>query len=189
MTRFTSPRKAQAVFKVGEVVLPPSAFIYAWLRQTSGNPPVSGDDRDMNVNGSLATPGVFQWTVPLQRIAKLSRINIVIVDGGIGWNEFAGLGSDLTNGIMFETMFADGNPSLNFLEGEAIKTNSDFTALAGVDAISVAAAGDDVLPVRFSFFKSGSEIELRENESIRMMIRDDLTGVTRMRAKLQGIYA
>ena len=189
MTRFTSPRKAQAVFQVGEVVLPPSAFIYTWLRQTSGNPPASGDDRDMNVNGSLDTPGVFQWTVPPQRIAKLSRINIVIVDGGIGWNEFAGLGSDLTNGIMFEMMFADGNPSLDFLDGETIKTNADFVSLAGVDGISIPVAGDDVLPIRFSFFKSGSEIELRENESIRMMICDDLTGITRMRAKLQGIYA
>jgi hypothetical protein len=189
MTRFTAPRRGQAFFKAGEVVLPPSAFIYAWLRQTSGNPPVSGDDRDMNVDGSLATPGVFQWTVPPQRIAKLSRINIVIVDGGIGWNEFAGLGSDLTNGILLQTMFADGNPSLDFLEGEAIRTNADFSSMAGVDGISIAAAGDDVLPVRFSFFKAGSEIELRENESIRIMIRDDLTGITRMRAKLQGIFA
>ncbi len=189
MRQFSAPKGAQAVFQAGKAAIAPSGFIYGWLRQTAGNPPASGDDRDMDVDGSLVTPGVFQWTVPQNKIAKLSRINIVIVDGGIGWNEFVGLGSVLTNGILLQTMFADGNPSLDFLDGEAITTNADFTSLAGVDGISIAAAGDDVLPIRFSFFKSGGEIELRENESIRMMVRDDLTGITLMRAMVQGIFA
>lgn len=169
--------------------MPPSGFLYGWLRQTSGNPPASGDDRCMNVNANIATPGVFQYVVPRNKIAKISRINIVIVDGGIRWGQFGGLGLALANGILLQTMFADGNPSLDFFDGFPIKTNADFTPLAGVDGISISVAGDDVLPIRFSFFKSGSEIELRENESVRMMIRDDLRGITLMRAMVQGIFA
>ncbi len=186
--QFGAPKGAQAVWQTGSAGQEPSGFIYAFLRQTSGNPPASGDDRDMNVVADTATPGVFQYIVPENRIVKLARINIGIVDGGIRWNEFAGLGAPLDNGIQLQTMFADGNPSLDFLEGEAIQTNQDFEALAGVDAVVALAAGDDLMPIRFSFFKAGTEIVLKENESLRMLIRDDLSGMTEMRAMVQGSF-
>jgi hypothetical protein len=116
---------------------------------------------DMNVDGSV-TPVVFE-VVATQRI-YVQRVNFEIVDGSITPTKFAGL-TALTNGVLVRIVDSDDNVLKDFLDGETIKQNSDWSLLAGSDVPITAAAGDDELPIRWTVSKgTGDALELSDGE-------------------------
>ena len=145
---------------------------------------------EMNVDGS-GTAQNFDYKVPAGTVYKrflFSRLNIGIVDGGIGWGEFAGLGALLTNGLLLQILDDQSVVLQDFgTTADPIKANENFIDLAGADAIAVPAAGDDAFPVRFSIFKSGNMMTLLPNYSVRLVVQDDLTDLSHFHAMVQGI--
>ena len=100
-----------------------------------------------------------------------------------------GLASALTNGIVVEVVNGSGSTAtqlFDFTDGQNIKTNENWTLLSGTDAVATPAAGDDALPIRWTLAKSGSSLYLKPGHRIRFTLQDDLTGISSMRAMVQG---
>lgn len=157
------------------MIVPPECPWFKFLR--------SGGSADMNVDGSV-TPVKFQAvpTVPV----SLERLCVQIVDGGISPTKFAGL-TALTNGIEVLIVTAAGATVIDFLDGETIKKNADWTFLAGTDNPIDAAAGDDQLQVRWTVSKGlGAPLELNSDRIIQMTVQDNLTEITEFRILAQG---
>jgi hypothetical protein len=162
----------------------PQDHVYAYLARAADGV------IDMDVDGSGGDES-FDYVVPrgtdFSRF-RLSRLDVVLVDGSIRWGQFGGLGAALTNGLLFEIMDVDGVVQQNFGTGQRpIQTNEDFIALAGADAILILAAGDDAFPVRFSIFKSGNFMTMFPGWTFRVTVRDNLSGLTAFRMMVQGV--
>lgn len=138
----------------------------------------------MNVNGSV-TPVHFDYVAA--ETIHLTRLNISLTDGNIQYGKFGGLAAALTNGLLIRALDADGSGVIkDFLDGEPIKVNEHFANLAGVDAVSQPAAGLHILPVRWTFAKSGANLQLHVGQRLRITIQDDLTGISYLAAMVQG---
>lgn len=163
-------------------------FNYEFLRLASGPTGTSGDPYDMDSNSSLGSPSIFELTITGS--FNFSRVNFIIVDGSVGPNEFAGLGSALTNGCQFQIIDSDGSTVLkDFHNGVPIVRNADFVAMAGTDVPISELPGDDMLPIRFSVFKAGSEMRLTEGQIVRWTNRDNVSAITLFRGMVQGTYS
>ena len=148
----------------------------------------AGGSADMAVDGS-STAVKFKWTSPVGKAAEIMRINFVIVDGGIGYGEFGGLGSALTNGLLVQVFDVNDNELVDFLDGNPIKTNEQFGYLAGADAISLPAAGDDSFHVRWTLSKAANQsIALDAGDYIQVTVRDNLSALSDFGAMIQGFY-
>ncbi len=109
----------------------------------------------------------------------------------MGYGEFAGLGSALTNGLKVELQDADSNVLFDFMNGYTIKTNEDFDALAGVDTVVEPSAGDDSMPVRWTIARAiprSHGLVVDAGHKIVVTVQDNLTNITKFRAMLQGRY-
>lgn len=166
----------------------PNDYIYKYLTRLSGPAAASGEDYDMNTNSSVGTPSIFSYS-PLKN-ARISRINILILDDGIRYDRFAGISGALSNGCLFRVVDGNGGMKLDFLNGIPIINNADFTALAGVDAAGHQVAGDDLLPIRFSIFKGSQNkaLFLRPTDRIEWHNQDNLSTITKFRIMVQGTY-
>jgi len=154
-------------------------FCYVFLTNSSGGV-------NMNIDGS--TPVAFTYTVPAGKKLELSRFNIAMVDGGMGYGEFGGLGATLTNGLSLTVINGSGLEILDFTDGKNLKANEDFCNLAGVDAIAQPVAGDDFFAVRFTVGKAGARMILKSGYQIQSVVADDLSNLTKFRIMIQGIY-
>lgn len=145
----------------------------------------AGNSVEMNVNGSV-TPQEFSVTVPAGQTLVANRINLHILDGGMRASFFGGLAT-LTNGVNIKIVDEEGNTDKDFTTNFGnIKQNSDFFMLAGVDGVIEASLGDDVLPVRWTISKAGRSVNLKGGSKVIITVNDDLTGLSRFRAMLQG---
>lgn len=161
----------------------PQAHVYEMLQRASDGTTA------MNVNGSVSAVN-FDYKVPSGTVYKkfmLSRIDFVIVDGAIRWGQFGGIAT-LTNGLLVQIL-DDADVVLQHFATDVhpIVNNEDFGGLAGADNVIILAAGDDALPVRFSIFKSGNPMALLPNWRVRVVVQDNLTGLTHFDAMVQGV--
>ncbi len=145
------------------------------------------DSEDLSVDGS-SIPAKYEYTVPSGKTAEIFSFNIDIVDGGIGFNEFGGLGSPLTNGVQIEIYDDDGTTVLlDLTDGHGIKINTHWTHFAGL-AVITPAAGDDGLQVRAHLVEdNGHPIQLEEGQTFRVTVNDNLTGITHFEFMLHGM--
>ncbi len=145
---------------------------------------------DMDVDGSAAVQN-FDYVVPAGTQYKqfsAVRINFGLVDGAIRWGQFGGLGSALGNGLLIQALHEDGTVLQDFgTTANPITTNENFANLAGVDNIIVPAAGDDAIPIRWTIERSGNKMTLLPNWRFRIVVRDNLTGLSFFRAMIQGV--
>lgn len=163
--------------------LRPGQHVFKFLRNSS-------DSIEMNVNGSSSAVA-FSWTVPSGRSFEFSRHCIVMIDGGIGYNEFGGLGATLTNGLKVEFKDASDAVLLDPLDGTTIKTNEDFGALAGTDNLAQPGVGDDSFPIRWTSTRAvpgGAGMAMVSGEKLVVTVQDNLTGLTKFRWMIQGAY-
>jgi hypothetical protein len=145
----------------------------------------SGGSAEMDVDGS--TPVDFFVTAPSTGTVSVTRVIFVMVDAGIGYGEFGGLGSALTNGLEVKTFDVDDNLLIDWTDGLNIKANEDFGVLAGSDNVSVPAIGDDSFPVRWTVEKAGAVLRLEVGDYMRIRVQDNLSALTKFRAFLQGV--
>ncbi len=168
----------------------PQHFVYKFLTRTDGPQAGSGNDFDMNTDSSV-NQSQFDYIVPVITTFKFARINFVLTDNAPGTLEpedFAGIVGGLPNGCLFQIVDSDGVAILQEFDTAdvPIKTNDDFTPLAGVDAQVTSRGSNDQLPIRFSVFKAGAAMKLTAKMIIRWINRDDLSSIIKFRAMVQG---
>lgn len=166
----------------------PNEFVYAFLKLASGPTGTGGLNYNMDT-ASDSTPSVFEWEVPAGRTFTFVRINFVIIDASMSPGDFGGISGPLTNGCLFEIIDENGSQILDFTDGVPIATNADFTPLAGSDTEITELVGDDLLPIRFTIAKAGEPMTLIAGQKIRWTNRDDVSGLTKFRAMIQGTYS
>lgn len=152
----------------------------------SGPEAASGNNWDMNTD-SDATPSVFAYTVPPGQELHWARINMVLVDGSISPGDFGGINGGLANGCLFGVYNHEGGLAHNLLDEVPIKTNAEFSLLAGVDTPIIELAADDMLPIRFTVERAGDTVIIPARWSIRWTNQDDLSGITSFRMMIQEI--
>ena len=157
------------------VPCPPGCFVNSLL--TNGSTveilSVAGDD--------------WEYTVPDDKVTFLAESDILIVDGGIVPTKFGGI-TALTNGLKVRAYDSDGTTLLKDWTADfTIKKNADFELLAGGETETDAAAGDDVVEVKWRFVDVGALILLDEGQIFRLTTADDLSGLTSFRWEVQGL--
>lgn len=168
---------------------PPEHFIYKHLLRVSGLQSASGEDYDLNTDGSLE-PTVFEYQVSADLTIDLARLNFLITGwGAIHPNNFAGIEGGLANGCLLQIVDSDGiSVLLDFNDGVPIKSNDQFSKLAGVDSVAVDVGdGDDWFPIRFTIHKAGKKMRLTEGQRGRWTNRDNLQSIKRFQLMVQGI--
>ena len=147
----------------------------------------SAGSEDMTVNGSI-TAVVFEYQVPSGKMAEVYSFHVDIVDTAVNWDEFAGLGGDLTNGVKMEVIDKDGSTVLlDFTDGSNVKSNTHWSHFAGVTVLQPG-TGDDALHARGHFKEQcGSPVVLSEGQYFRVTIQDNLTGVTHFECMIHGM--
>ena len=141
--------------------------------------------RNMAVDGSV-TPVEFSWGPTTA--AQITRVLFKIRDGSVAKNKFAG-GSELSvgDGLLFRVLDSANNVLHDFLDGEEIRALDDFDLIAGIDSISVPAAGDDSWSCRWTLEKSGKKYPLFAGQRLAVTIRADLSGITHFYGNIQGL--
>lgn len=139
----------------------------------------------MAVDGSV-TPVNFDLVAAND--IYIYRVCLSIVDAIITPTKFGGIVA-LTNGLQVLVVDVDGSTILDFLDGRSIKKNADWSLLLGVDAPTIAAAGEDHLPGRWTIANAagGDSLKLTTGQRLRYRVRDDLSGVTEFTALVQGV--
>ena len=160
-----------------------SELIFKFLRNAASS-------IDMNVDGS-STSVEFYWQVPTGRAVEIMRITIVMIDAAMGYTEFGGFASVLTNGLKVEVKDANNTTLIDFFDGETIKSNEDFDTLSGGNSIIHPAAGDDALDVRWMISRAipGTRgLTMDSGDKISVTVQDDLTGLVKFHWLVQGRY-
>lgn len=141
---------------------------------------------DMTVTGTLGAPQIFQ----IGPIGAAIEIDIVRVNGYIqaatamDLSDFGDLAA-LTNGIVFRRSNGSNENKWN------AKTNGRLKLLCGVDLdfTSRAPAGSDGMNFRMTYAgtdKHGVALRLEANETLELLIQDDLSGLQLFNMMAQG---
>ena len=161
----------------------PEDFVYSHLTTAAGAIDMNVDGSGVAVNYDYVVPAGTQY-----KTFSFSRVNFEMVDTAMRWDIFGGLATALPNGLLLQVIDNANVIRQDFdTTRRPIMTNADFSPLAGVDAPLTAAAGPDALPVRFSIFKAGRSMTLYPNWRFRVVVQDNLAGLTVFRSMVQGI--
>lgn len=141
---------------------------------------------EMAVDGS-ATPVNFDLICPGP--CRLHLMTIFIQDQGIKADEFGGLGSALTNGLLIEVRDDKDNLLLDPTDGTPIKANAAFSSLTGSDLVFQDAAGmsQDLFTALWIINATGAGLWMDKNWLIRFVVRDDLTSLNFFRCFVHGV--
>lgn len=146
---------------------------------------------EMNVNGAV-TPVNFDFvmTDSDESIlgAWIARIHFSAINGSMNADDFFGL-SVLNTGVQLMVLDSDLNIVKDFTNGMPLKRSLDFSSLAGNDALTIndKGASDDSSAIRWTLQRAGAPLFLLKGERVRIIINDDLTGMTQFRTMVQGI--
>lgn len=173
-------------FGQNNFAIPAGFMVYEYTAHVSG-PVVAGDPTNMATTGATAdVPSIFEHAAPPNTELRIARLNFAILDGNPNLQSFGGLGA-LANGCKLEVVNADGLVILHLDGGRPFQANKDFLYAAGIDMVIVnAAAGQDVVKVRFTLRRAGAAVILMAGDRIRWTIQDDLNGITEFRCQAQG---
>lgn len=139
---------------------------------------------EMNKDGS-STPINYDFQVPSGKSARLERLLGSIMDTTISNDKFGAVDLSLGTGLEIKIFESDGTTEVyDLLDGEPIKTIADWACHVGVDA--PVSRANDMVPIRWSFYKAGAPIVLDNQRIFRAIVNDDLTGLVMFRLHLQG---
>ena len=141
----------------------------------------NGGSIELAVNGN--TPVTFEVSPDATQDKVISSLVFSAFDGGIKIDKFLGNNNELTNGILVEVKSED-----QIFQFRPIKSTQDFDSVfsfgSGRSFELIFASGNDSLVARF-----GSEVPFilkptgtyATDDYIRVIIRDNLNGISRLR--------
>ncbi len=153
-----------------------NAHVFQWLREEGGS-------RDANVNGS-STPVLFEYTATEDHV-DVARMIVTITDTGTFDATLYGNRVVLVNGIKVEVI-RDGAVLLDLLDGHPIHNNTDWAAMCHDFVYYDIGTGDNRATVRWTFAHSGYPLSLREGDTLRVTIQDDLLTLSGHYFQIQG---
>jgi hypothetical protein len=147
--------------------------------------------KNANVNGSV-TPQVFRIQPKPGENYRVSRLIVTIQDVGKPDSGKYGNSIDLSagTGIVVRLRRRSTNTVITDLTcADPVKTNMDWGKFCYDVMENSWGSGDGYVAVRWSFFKTGQEVQLDGNlgDCIEVTIADDLTGLTGHYFMFQGI--
>lgn len=149
----------------------------------NGTTITAGND-DFSVDGSV-TPVKFNFKTGIESIparALISRILIVIETSTVPEIGQFGDITALTNGIYLRQVNSTTNTFFN------IKTNLDFASVGfDFDDFPTDATANKGIRVRITFTRMGSYLSLDQNEDVELWVQDNLTGLVRAYATIEGV--
>lgn len=170
------------------MIAKPDHTFFKFLRSSSGS-------IDMNAAGSSSVTVNFSVTPDTSKgPVSVNRINISMTGPEFFSHDFFGGSSALTNGIKVEALSSSGAVLADFLDGQTITENHEWTWLAGADVVNAPATSAMTLyakAVRWTFAKSGAELHLGIGSRLQMTVQDDLSSsgrFTEFNAMVQGVY-
>jgi len=170
----------------------------------------SGASIEQNIVGSLGTPVEF-FLEPIKKdtvtkaddaingsdiILEITLLTIELIDTSMGSADYGGIAGGLANGVRLEIRSGDlatGTLLFDMLDGQPVGQNFDWGFHAGTFQVIDQGSGDDAIIVKMAFMdKLGNPLRLKTNgyngtpDRISIAIQDDLTALTRQRAKISG---
>lgn len=137
----------------------------------------SASEYNLGVDGT--TPVNFRYTVPTGYAAEIYECKIGLVDGSVDPTNFGAIIGSLTNGLLVKVFDSGDTEKLDFLDGDAIKTNGDFAKLAGVEVSYVSGAGEGHLYASWRFPNdAGSPLVLYPGEYFNVRVADNISALT-----------
>ena len=158
----------------------PYNFILKHLVDSSGNVNLAG--------ASTTATATFGFTASVPR-TRIRRVNVLLVDDAINPTEFGGEAA-LTNGLAVRLVNSSGEELIDFTDGQSIKRNADWVALAAVDGDPVMSGpgpGDDIFKIRWTLQKAGGDLNMDAGDVFQVIRRDNLVAVTELEIMVQGI--
>lgn len=145
----------------------------------------SGVGGAMNVDGS-SSEVVYRAYCPAGKQLLVAEFGIHIIDAGISWTEFGGLGTTLTNGLRFDLHDSDDSLLVPYIGNKDVKVNYEFGHI-GAD-IWLDLFGQDAMFVRLNFKERyGFYPVLSAGQYFSLHVRDNLTALTHMEAYISGM--
>lgn len=137
--------------------------------------------KEMNVDGS-GTPVIFSHDIPEGEKWFLECVTFFIIDPGtMAYNVFGGLGAALTNGIDIRITKCGTNYDIR-----SIKDNSDilmtFNHNINTGSTATAFLNEEDYFCGSLDFREPMKLCGDESDGVKIRIRDDLTGIQRIRA-------
>ncbi len=178
-------RYAEFVY-TGRTPATPTELLYKLLATSSGGV-------DMAVTASSAAGAVvFSYAPSSSTEALVERCIFELAAIGMEPAKFAGLSTGLANGLLVQVQTSTGGTVLDFLDGQTITRNRDFSLLAASDTIirDSGAAAEDHMPIRWTIGRSGYALLLTSTQRLAVTVRDNIsstsTGVSVFRTVVQG---
>lgn len=163
----------RGVFGTPPPVLP-TELLYKFL--------LDGGTTDLSVDGT--TPVKYRYTVPADKLAVIQRSLAMVNDKGIVPSKFGAIDA-LTNGLLVEAIDTNGSTiMIDFMDGEPIKDNSDFSHFAIVDIKTDAGMGDDLVLMDWLL---PTPLILTAGQIFQVTVRDDLTDISHIHWSIQGM--
>ncbi len=143
------------------------------------------------VRSDYSSSTAFKVTPGPTEVFVLERMIVYIEDGnGMQFEEYGNLNSALTNGItVLHTQDDGASTLLDLTNGITIKSNGQWARLCyDMDLKEEPGAGDDCVVVRWTFGAAGEALYIRgdRDEDFRILVHDDLTGLTEHTFMVQG---
>ena len=147
-------------------------------------PFLSAGTTSMHTDGSVSN-----ITFSITGQVVVAKIDIVILNQNINPGGFGGIIGGLSNGVLFNI-----TDSLGTIITEApipIRKNEDwlfYTGVGQIDTKLTAVGSDNFFIAEIDFIKKSTDVLfLEEDFSINLVIQDDLTPFSSMRAFAQGV--
>ena len=121
----------------------------------------------------------------------LSRMIVLIQDGvGFAAVKYGAINGGLNNGIQVRVI-DDSGILVDFTDGVPILNNASWAGFCYDADVKAWGVGDEFLPVRWTFSKSGAPIKLdgSKNARLEVLMDDDLTDLVTHRFLVQGTIA
>lgn len=166
----------------------PAQTFFKFLATSSGG-------IEMNAAGSSGAAITFSVSPDTSRgPISLNRVNVTLVAASFFSHTGFGGGVALSNGLKVEVVSTGGDQLADFLDGETIQENHEWTWLAGADVVNAAATSaqtDYAKAVRWTLDRAGAPLHLGIGSSLRVSVQDDLSSsgvLVEFNAMAQGFY-
>jgi hypothetical protein len=143
---------------------------------------LNGTSDNMAVDGSVA-PVEFSLSPPTGEIWRVASWGLYIQDTGTFDAEKWGNGVTMVNGL---TPMINLNGTDYDLLDFSIKTSGDLSSVCdGLNHLNCG-VGDEIVTAEWDFVSKGQYIRLTENDSIKLVVNDDLTGLVSQYSTIKG---
>ena len=143
---------------------------------------LNSSNDNMNIDGSI-TPVEFSISPPTGEVWRIASWSLYIQDSGTFDADKWGNGITLTNGLM-PVMNINGT-DYNLLDF-SIKSSGDLSSICdGLQHLTFG-VGDEIITAEWDFTKNGQYVRLTENDSLKLVVNDDLTGLVRQHTTIKG---